>query len=57
MISKFIMRENKMNKKKNESFQRLMTFFLQQNQKYGGDWGVAGMYNMLNTFYGKGQNE
>ena len=51
------MRENKMNKKKNESFQRLMTFFLQQNQKYGGDWGVAGMYNMLNTFYGKGQNE
>ena len=57
MISKFIMRENKMNKKKNESFQRLMTFFLQQNRKYGGDWGVAGMYNMLNTFYGKGQNE
>ena len=57
MISKFIMRENKMNKKKNESFQRLMTFFLQQNQKYGGDWGVAGMYNTLNRFYGKGQNE
>ena len=51
------MRENKMNKKKNESFQRLMTFFLQQNRKYGGDWGIAGMYNMLNTFYGKGQNE
>ena len=47
------MRENKMNKKKNESFQRLMTFFLQQNRKYGGDGGVAGMYNTINRFYSK----
>ena len=42
-----------MNNKRNESFQRLMTFFLQQNRKYGGDWGVAGMYNTLNRFYSK----
>jgi len=41
--------------RKNESnaFQRLMTFFLEQNKKYGADFGVAGMYNTLNRFYDK----
>jgi len=41
--------------RKNEgnSFQRLMTFFLEQNKKHGADFGVAGMYNTLNRFYGK----
>ena len=41
--------------RKNEgnSFQRLMMFFLEQNKKHGADFGVAGMYNTLNRFYGK----
>jgi hypothetical protein len=38
--------------KDNSSFQRLMMFFLKQNKKHGGDFGVAGMYNTLNRFYG-----
>ena len=39
--------------RKNEgnAFQRLMMFFLEQNKKYGADYGVAGMYNTLNRFY------
>lgn len=41
------------NKNTPGSFQRLMTFFLEQNKKYGKDFGVAGMYNTLNRFYGK----
>jgi len=28
-----------------------MMFFLEQNKKYGGDFGIAGMYNTLNRFY------
>lgn len=39
-------------KNENNSFQRLMMFFLEQNKKYGEDFGVAGMYNTLNRFYG-----
>ena len=41
--------------RKNEgnSFQRLMMFFLEQNKKHGANFGVAGMYNTLNRFYGK----
>ena len=42
-----------MSKNKSNSFQRLMMFFLEQNKKHGGDWGVAGMHNTLNRFYGK----
>jgi len=38
-------------KKENNSFQRLMMFFLEQNIKYGADFGVAGMFNTLNRFY------
>jgi len=40
-------------KKESSSFQRLMVFFLEQNRKYGGNFGVAGMFNTLNRFYGK----
>lgn len=40
-------------KSEGNSFQRLMMFFLEQNKKYGTDYGVAGMYNTLNRFYGK----
>ena len=40
-------------KSEGNSFQRLMMFFLEQNKKYGGDFGVVGMYNTLNRFYGK----
>tara|TARA_S200002703_G_scaffold55617_2_gene48224 strand:+ start:1220 stop:1351 length:132 start_codon:yes stop_codon:yes gene_type:complete len=42
-----------MSKNKSNSFQRLMMFFLEQNKKYGGNFGVAGMYNTLNRFYDK----
>ena len=38
-------------KSEGNSFQRLMTFFLEQNKKYGADFGIAGMYNTLNRFY------
>ena len=38
-------------KSKGNSFQRLMMFFLDQNKKYGADFGIAGMYNTLNRFY------
>ena len=40
-------------KNEGKSFQRLMTFFLEQNKKHGADFGVAGMYNTLNRFYGE----
>ena len=40
-------------KSEGNSFQRLMMFFLQQNKKYGNDFGIAGMYNTLNRFYDK----
>jgi hypothetical protein len=30
-----------------------MMFFLEQNKKHGADFGVAGMYNTLNKFYGE----
>ena len=40
-------------KSKETSFQRLMMFFLEQNKKHGNDFGIAGMYNTLNIFYGK----
>ena len=35
--------------RKNEgnSFHRLMMFFLEQNKKYGADFGVSGMINTL----------
>ena len=41
--------------RKNEgnSFQRLMMFFLEQNKKYGADFGISGMINTLNRFYDK----
>ena len=40
-------------KNKDNAFQRLMMFFLEQNKKHGADFGVAGMYNTLNRFYDK----
>tara|TARA_R110000765_G_C18527642_1_gene559105 strand:- start:77 stop:235 length:159 start_codon:yes stop_codon:yes gene_type:complete len=42
----YLVRKNESN-----SFQRLMMFFLEQNKKYGADFGVAGMFNTLNRFY------
>tara|TARA_R110000822_G_scaffold203479_3_gene340399 strand:- start:265 stop:420 length:156 start_codon:yes stop_codon:yes gene_type:complete len=44
----YLVRKNESN-----SFQRLMMFFLEQNKKYGADFGVSGMINTLNRFYGK----
>ena len=44
----YLVRKNESN-----SFQRLMMFFLEQNKKHGTTFGVAGMYNTLNRFYGK----
>ncbi len=40
-------------KSEGNSFQRLMMFFLEQNKKHGDSFGVAGMCNTLNRFYGK----
>ena len=44
----YLVRKNESN-----SFQRLMMFFLEQNKKYGADFGISGMINTLNRFYDK----